>query len=251
MDGTSGLAAPANAPPVSVIIPAYNASAYLGEALDSVARQLHAPIEVIVVDDGSEDAPERIVAAAVLPVRLIRQTNQGPGAARNAGLAVSTADLIAFLDADDLWADGALAGLVRHALAHPAADMVQGWLRRFVVEQPIDAAAPTRRVDRPQLSPNVSSILFRRRVFGRIGRFDSNFRPHEDVDLLFRAFGAGLCRETIDALVLHYRCGHGSVTERLPPDSSPPSAARLGLWLRLLHRSLSDRRRAAAGDAPQ
>lgn len=88
-------------PLVSVVIPAYNAARYLGDALDSVFAQTVADLEVIVVDDGSTDHTSG-VAKAYPGVRLLRQSNQGASAARNRALELSRGRYIALLDADDL-----------------------------------------------------------------------------------------------------------------------------------------------------
>jgi hypothetical protein len=88
----------------SVIIPLYNKAPYVQRALDSVLAQSLRDFELIVVDDGSTDAGDEIVARCRDPrVRLIRQTNAGPGAARNRGLREAKGELVAFLDADDEW----------------------------------------------------------------------------------------------------------------------------------------------------
>jgi len=91
---------------VSVVIPAFNSAATIAATLRSVAGQTHEALEIIVVDDGSTDAtPETVeqFARGDARVRLVRQPNTGPSAARNTGIARATADLIAPLDADDLW----------------------------------------------------------------------------------------------------------------------------------------------------
>ena len=94
---------------VSVIVPLYNKRPYLPRALDSIASQSFRDFEVIVVDDGSTDAGGEWAAAYPDPrFRVIRQTNAGPGAARNRGIAEATGELIAFLDADDSWSAGYL-----------------------------------------------------------------------------------------------------------------------------------------------
>ncbi len=94
-------------PLVSVVIPAYNAEATLDETLQSVRTQTHRALEIIVVDDGSTDATPRVAArhaAADARVRVLRQENAGVAAARNRGWQAAASDLIAFVDADDLWA---------------------------------------------------------------------------------------------------------------------------------------------------
>jgi hypothetical protein len=89
---------------VSVIVPLFNKAPYVKRAIDSIVRQTHADFEVIVVDDGSTDGGDRIVASIADPrLRVIKQSNAGPGAARNAGIAAACGPLLAFLDADDEW----------------------------------------------------------------------------------------------------------------------------------------------------
>ena len=107
---------------VSVVIPAYNAARFVRQAIDSVLHQTHAPLEVLVVDDGSQDdTPEIVESYADGAVRLIRQPNQGPSAARNTGIAAARGTLIAFLDADDSWLPDKLARQVALLAAHPSA----------------------------------------------------------------------------------------------------------------------------------
>lgn len=98
--------APASAPLVSIIIPAWNAEATIEETLSSAARQTYRNVEIIIVDDGSTDRTAEIAEAFCRSdprARLIRQANAGVAAARNSGIAQSGGDWIAPLDADDLW----------------------------------------------------------------------------------------------------------------------------------------------------
>lgn len=88
---------------ISVIIPAYNAAAYIERALRSVLNQTHAADEVIVVDDGSSDNTADILKKYQNQIISIRQPNAGVGAARNTGIRAASGDWIAFLDADDEW----------------------------------------------------------------------------------------------------------------------------------------------------
>ena len=111
-------------PLVSVVIPVYDGAAFIAQTLDSVLRQSWPRLEVIVVDDGSTDeTPER-----VRPFRdrilYLRQENRGGGAARNAGVAASRGDYLAFLDQDDLWAPEKLERQLAVARAHPESGVI-------------------------------------------------------------------------------------------------------------------------------
>ena len=94
-------------PTVSVVIPMYQAGPWIGETLESVESQTYPIHECIVVDDGSTDDGPAVVASvadrAQFTVRLISQSNAGVSAARNSGLGIVTGDLVALLDADDIW----------------------------------------------------------------------------------------------------------------------------------------------------
>lgn len=92
-----------NRPLVSVIIPAWNAEAWIVETLTSVIKQTWKPLEVIVIDDGSTDSTGSLIRRHFPNVRYIRQKNAGQAAARNKGIAESSGMFIAFLDSDDLW----------------------------------------------------------------------------------------------------------------------------------------------------
>ena len=88
---------------VTVVIPCYNAARFLRQTLESVLNQTHAPLEVLVIDDGSTDESAAIAQSYGPPVRVICQPNQGESVARNRGIEEARGDWIAYLDADDLW----------------------------------------------------------------------------------------------------------------------------------------------------
>ncbi|MDY6828001.1 MAG: glycosyltransferase [Pseudomonadota bacterium] len=116
---------------ISVIMPAYNSADHIDPAIDSVVRQTHRPLELVVIDDGSsDDTRARVQAKAArseIDIHLLTQTNQGPYPARNRGIATARGTRIAFLDADDLWAPQCLARL-NSALDDASADLAYcGW----------------------------------------------------------------------------------------------------------------------------
>ncbi len=113
-----------SAPLVSVIIPAYNAEQWVGQAIDSALVQSWKEIEIIVVDDGSTDGTAELVGAIGEPqLTLIQQQNLGAAAARNHGLAMAKGDYIQFLDADDLLSDNKIKKQLE-ALAEAPADAI-------------------------------------------------------------------------------------------------------------------------------
>ena len=108
---------------VSVILPTYNRSALLAEAIESVLAQRGLPagltVEILVVDDGSTDETELVVRGFGSRVRYLRQTNGGVARARNTGIAHAQGELICFLDSDDLWLSDKLARQLEAADAEP------------------------------------------------------------------------------------------------------------------------------------
>jgi glycosyltransferase involved in cell wall biosynthesis len=105
---------------VSVIIPLYNKGRYIARTLDSVFAQTYQDFEVIVVDDGSSDNGGEVVCGYGDPrLRMIRQENAGPGAARNRGVKESSAQYVAFLDADDEWMPDFLSRSIVDLSNHP------------------------------------------------------------------------------------------------------------------------------------
>jgi hypothetical protein len=115
---------------VSVVIPLYNKVAYIQRALNSVLSQTFCDIEVIVVNDGSTDGSEEIVAACEDPrVTLIHQVNCGPGGARNRGISEARGSILAFLDADDAWLPDFLRSSVELINHHQVSAVSSGYLQ--------------------------------------------------------------------------------------------------------------------------
>lgn len=100
-------------PLVSVIVPARNAAAHIGRTLRNILDQSHSNLEVLVVDDGSDDETASIIQSFGARVQYLRQESQGPSAARNAALKIARGEMVAFLDADDLWSRNHIANAVQ------------------------------------------------------------------------------------------------------------------------------------------
>ncbi len=168
---------------ISVVIPVYNAAAYLEGTLRSVvsaAARTDAAVEVVCVDDGSTDASGAMLDAFAaqnandsFAVRVIHQPNGGEGSARNAGLAVATGEWIVFLDADDLWLSNILTCAKAEVAATPDADVISFRFLSFddgsATPTPDAASAPSRVFDLREEIPGdvvcetgVFPTLFRR-----------------------------------------------------------------------------------------
>lgn len=111
---------------VSIITPCYNGAKFIERTLASALAQTFAPLEIIVIDDGSTDDSAAIVARMAAPVRLLRQANQGESVARNKGLAEARGTHVLFLDADDLIEPDSLAHLTAAVAGKPGAVALMG-----------------------------------------------------------------------------------------------------------------------------
>jgi glycosyltransferase involved in cell wall biosynthesis len=198
-------------PLISVIIPTYNAARFLPEALGSIRQQAYEPLEIIVVDDGSTDGTKSLMAE--LPdVRYLHQSNQGPAAARNAGIQAARGDLLAFLDVDDLWTPDHLRLLLPHLLAEPQLRFVWG-TTHFVRLNEDAVGTRTHKLYRESVPLFlVGSGLYRPSAFTEVGPFDPALRMGEDTDWLASARRIRTAQKQIAETVLIYRKREGSLT---------------------------------------
>ncbi len=176
-------------PLVSVVIPTYNRAHYIAEALDSVLNQTYSRYEIIVINDGSKDNTEEILAPYKGRIRLINQKNAGLSAARNAGIRASTGDLIAFLDDDDRWQPHKLAVQVP-LFADPKVNLVHTAGRFFDDSNGWDNVQFFGDVDFHDLLAMkiiyVQTVIVRKTVMNEIGFFDETIPAGEDVDMWLR-----------------------------------------------------------------
>jgi glycosyltransferase involved in cell wall biosynthesis len=213
-------------PRVSVIVPAYNAAQYLPASLDSVIAQTYRDWEVIVVDDGSSDNTQTVLASyrARLndKIRCIHQANRGPSAARNAGIRTARGEVIAMLDADDIWLPSRLERSVQELDRDANVGLVHARVARinqqgFVIDEPF--------ANRKYLAGRISHYIYTRRAhimcptvtFRKCsvdtnGAFDETLHAAEDRDLWFR-IARKFKVAYIDEILAQYRLSPASLSK--------------------------------------
>lgn len=192
--------------PITVIVPTYNDGSYLSEALSSILRQSKPPEMLIVVDDGSDTADaEKIVTGLTqenyihTQIVYIKQSNKGPSAARNAGLALAATPYVTFLDADDRMLAGNLATMSQ-ALDGLADDYfgVYGTYCDLETGKPYAFAdfegciTPDKVGKKGGIAGGVHTYLFRTYHLRNVGGFDESLVNNEDYDLIIRLLRTGL-----------------------------------------------------------
>lgn len=178
---------------ISLVIPCYNQARFLSDAIESVLAQTWKKVELIVVDDGSTDNTS-LIARQFPAVRYLYQANKGLGAARNAGLAWSNGQFVAFLDADDRLLPDALKEAAEYLLAHPDCAFVHGDYRYITVD---GSSINTVRTSVRGKSGYIGllegnyiemhgAVLYRRDILESVGGFDPSLPACEDYEMYLR-----------------------------------------------------------------
>jgi len=220
----------------SVIIPTYNRTALLREALNSVFVQTFKDFEVIVVDDGSTDGTLEELQALGSRVRSLRQQNAGPGAARNLGAQYATGEYLAFLDSDDLWFPWTLETYRQLIARHQRPAFLAGKPLRFRKDKDLQKAVgdEVRASSFPDYLASgdewrwwgASSFVIRRDAFEAAGRFTNEWVNGEDADLALRLGTAPGFVQVTNPATFGYREHHNSAMKNL-------SKTLAGSWLAL------------------
>lgn len=216
---------------VSVVIPAYNAEKFVLRAVSSVLEQDYAPIEILLVDDGSTDGTADRVRQAAPQARIVRQDNAGVAAARNTGLRHAQGELICFLDADDGWFPGKVAAQVDYLRCQPQVGLVfHDWLvwrpdGQGHYAEPEKPASPGAGAIDPGCSGwiypqlllecvvHTSTVMIRREVARAVGFFQTDLVNGEDYDYWLRVSRHCEIHKLADVYSF-YREVAGSLTSR-------------------------------------
>ncbi len=211
-------------PTVSVIIPTYNRACFLCETLESVLAQTYQDFEILVVDDGSTDDTEAVLAPYMSRIRYFKQENAGPAIARNRGIFYSKGEYVAFLDSDDLWYAEKLEKQVKILDENPEIGVV--YTDCYCGQSPTDpnqtgffasAYPPSGDIFERMTQNNLfwtSSLMLRKEVFITSGIFDPTLRWSEDYDLWLRICRLTKCHFIQEVLGL-FREHPGRITKNL------------------------------------
>ncbi len=211
---------------ISVVIPAYNASRYIRENLDSVLQQTLPPDEVLVIDDGSTDDSAAIAETYAPKVRVIRRANARQAATRNFGVQEATSEWIAFVDSDDVWERDKLRLQMEALAQNPQADLC--YTARVELIQEGDTArigrvltVPPATEIREALYRNTtflpSAVIIRRSTFLAAGGFDTHYKYVEDWDLWLRLLKSGMQFAACSEPLVRYRLHPQSVSHNTIP----------------------------------
>ena len=212
-------------PYVSVIVPVYNGVKFIAEAIESICAQNYHPLEIIIVDDGSTDDTSKIVQS-YKNIRYIYQPNQGVAAARNTGIKNSSGELIAFLDADDLWEHNKLNVQVDCLLMHPNIGYILGRQQNFLelgIDKPFWLRKEHLLNDHVGFLP---TLMIRRRIFDKVGLFNTDYIISSDVEWFSRVKDACIPMMVVPEIVLFRRIHSTNLSYQLKVGDRNPILLR-------------------------
>jgi glycosyltransferase involved in cell wall biosynthesis len=193
-------------PRISVIIPVYNHGLYLAEAIKSVLVQTLPPSEIIVVDDGSTDGTAETSRSFLPQIRYFRQAHRGLGSARNLGIEASRGNIIAHLDADDIWLPDKLAVQMEAMRDRQERALIGGHVESFLSpDLPEDKRAKLHCPAQPLPGLSASALIVKREVYDLIGLYETHWRIGTDLNWLVRVRDAGLETFIVSRVVMRRR----------------------------------------------
>ena len=206
---------------VSVIIPSFNRAQLLPRALDSVIVQTRPAEEIIVIDDGSDDATSELIPAHYPQVRYLRQVNRGVAAARNRGIDAARGEWLAFLDSDDAWLPHKLERQLGEIERYPDSALVHSdeiWIRRGkrvnAMKKHAKSGGWIYRRCLPLCVISPSAAVIRKSIFASVGLFDESLPVCEDYDLWLRLTARYPVRFVDEPLIVKYGGHEDQLSQR-------------------------------------
>lgn len=212
---------------VSVIIPTYNYGRFIRDAIESALAQTYPALEILVIDDGSTDDTESIVANFGDRVRYVKQANAGVCSARNRGAAESSGQYVAFMDSDDMWLATKLEKQMAVFTRDPEIKLMHCGMREFDSE-----TGKTLRIlidgkdgwvadglllwEGPVIIGPGGTIVVDRRIFDDVGGFDPTLKVGEDWDFCYRVartYKVGFVAEPLVEYRSHSAAAHRNVAD--------------------------------------
>lgn len=209
-------------PAISIILPAYNAAAFVVKAVNSILQQTYRDFELIIINDGSTDATEALIQPLLVDqrIRYISRENKGLIATLNEGIALARADYIARMDADDIAMPERLAKQLAFLMSQPNIAVV-GSAYLVINEQglPISVRTPPKRhltiaplfwFGSPFAHP---AVMINRKLLGEQLYYDADYPHAEDFELWIR-LARNFKLANMPEVLLHYRESAGSISRR-------------------------------------
>ncbi len=197
---------------ISAIVPVHNGEPYIIEAVKSVLTQTLLPDEVIVVDDGSTDRTAEALKQFGNRVIYSFQAQSGPGSARNRGVELSRGELLAFLDADDIWLPDKLEKQAQAFNEHQSLELVFGMVEQFYTEDLDEASKRAAHcADKPMPGMIPSAMMVKKEVFSKVGPFEPGLKIADFASWYMRCQDKGLCMRVLNDLVARRRLHRSNI----------------------------------------
>ena len=207
-------------PLVSVILPVYNGEKFLAYAIEAIKQQNYYPLEILVIDDGSTDETAAIMADFQDEIRSFYQDHQGPATARNYGLRMAQGEIYAFFDVDDLWSEELFEQMLNQLLDDPTSEIIQGLIQQVLIPEltvnqnhaHTDYDSHQDIPDKPYRFINLTSALYRKSAFEKVGLLDESLMTGDDLDWFIRAWECRIKKIDFNGVFLIYRRHKTNIT---------------------------------------
>lgn len=196
---------------VSVIIPVFNGEKYLGEAIESVFAQTLKPLEILVINDGSDDHTEKIVKNYSDEIEYYSQNRMGTGYSRNRGIELAKGNFIAHLDADDIWDPNKLLRQYEAFCNNDDVEIVGCLMKSFYSpELTQETMKNIYCPPEPIQSYSASAIVLKREVYAEVGLYEEKVDNTPDFEWFIRVREKRINEFMIEEVLCHRRLHHSN-----------------------------------------